>query len=76
MTHLTRSQLDDLLKGLREQAVQIARDYPPGEQAEAIAGQAEALERYVAANDADYFHSKVATIMLDVGAVEPEGAHE
>lgn len=76
MPHLTRSQLDDLLKGLREQAIQIARDYPPGDQAEAIAGEAEALERYVAENDSDYFHNKVATIMQAVGAVEPEGAHE
>jgi hypothetical protein len=76
MPHLTRSQLDDLLNALHEQAVQIARDYPPGDRAEAIAGEAEALEHHVAANDAEHFHKKVATIMQAAGAVEPEVHHE
>lgn len=76
MTHLTRSQLDDMLHGLRAKAARIARDYPAGDQADAIAGEAEAIEHQVAANDAEYFHDEVAAIMREVGAVEPEDSHE
>jgi len=76
MTRLTRSQLDDLLQGLRAKAARIARDYPAGDQADVIAGEAEAIEHQVAANDADYFHDGVAAIMREVGAVEPEDSHE
>ena len=76
MTHLTRSQLDDMLQGLRAKAARIARDYPTGDQADAIAGEAEAIEYQVAANDAAYFHYRVASIMHEVGAVEPEKCDE
>ncbi len=76
MTRLTRSQLDDMLQGLRAKAAQIARHYPAGDQADAIASEAEAIEHQVAPNDAGYFHDMVAAIMREVGAVEPEDNHE
>ncbi len=40
MTHLTRSQLDELLQGLRDQAARIARELPAADLADAIAGEA------------------------------------
>ncbi len=76
MTHLTRSQLDELLQGLRDQAARIARELPAADLADAIAGEAKALEHRIAANDSDHFHSEVAAIMLAFGAVEPEVDHE
>ncbi len=76
MTHLTRSQLDELLQGLRNQAARIAQELPAADLADAIAGEAEALEHRISANDADYFHNEVVAIMHSVGAVEREEGHE
>lgn len=76
MTHLTRSQLDELLQGLRDQAARIAQELPAEDLADAIACEAEAMEHRIAANDADYFNDYVAAIMREVGAVESEDSHE
>jgi hypothetical protein len=76
MTHLTRSQLDELLQGLRDQAARFAQELPAADLADAIAGEAEALEHRIAANDADYFHNEVVAIMHAVGAVATEEGHE
>lgn len=76
MVMLTRSQLDALLSGLRVKAVKIARDYPVGDQAKAISGEAETLESRVSANDSAYFHREVAALISDIGAVAPVIPHE
>ena len=73
---LTRNELDDKLRALRAQAARIARDYPVGDQVEAVAGEAEVLEQRVAPVDIAYFHDSVEAIILEAGMLQPEATHE
>lgn len=73
---LTRDELDDQLRALRAQAARIARDYPAGDQVEAVAGEAEVLEQRVAPADIAYFHDSVEAIICEAGMVEQEAGRE
>ncbi len=75
-SELTRDELDDQLRALRAQAARIARDYPAGDQVEAVAGEAEVLEQRVAPDDVAYFHDRVEAIIWEAGMLQPEPVHE
>ncbi len=69
---LTRAELNDRLDWLRSRAAQIARDVVEGDQAEAVAGEAEVIEQYVAPGDWVYFHQRVEGIIREAGMVEDD----
>lgn len=71
-TKLTRAELNDKLDWLRGRAAEISREVTEGEQAEAVAGEAEVIEQFVAAPDWIYFHQQVEAIIRKAGMVEPE----
>ena len=73
---LTREELDDRLTDLRARAAMIAKSSPEGEQAEEVAGEAEALEQYVTPDDRAYFHDRVEEIIRAAGMIEPEADDE
>lgn len=69
---LSRDELDNHLHGLRVKAARIARDYPAGDQVEAVAGEAEVIEQLVAPADIAYFHDRVEAIIWEAGMLERE----
>ncbi len=73
---LTRAELNDRLDWLRSRAAQIARDVAEGDQAEAVAGEAEVIEQYVTPEDWAYFHGCVERIIREAGMVEPDSDDE
>lgn len=70
MAKLTRQELDHWLQELAARMRAEGQSALPGDVAEALSGEVEAIESSVAREDVDWLHDQVRDIAETLGAVE------